>query len=267
MDGSTRRKQPKVADRDCSALDEQLTALDFKVRIYENLTEEKLKTVARSAAKEDHSERDCILVVILTDGDDNTDDSLFSYDKPYIFKKVWSKFTADKCKTLAGKPKIFLIQAYQSVTSGGSDSPPSQSAQSADSNGNETKSYRIPDQADFLLVYAAPPVCTTSRSLLKGSRFIQSFCSQLKENGTKLELLKLMTRVLRQALHYEVTNTPDIDNRYDDYSDNSDNSDDDFEDSPTPIPVIQSMLTRKFFFTTKHADEVCRVVFSWIVER
>lgn len=212
--------------------------------------------VIHNAAKEDHSECDCILVVILTRGDVNTTDTLFSYDKPYLFKEVWSKFTADKCKTLAEKPKIFLVQAYQGGKS--SEGGALETKSYADCDGNSSNCYRIPDHADFLLVYATPPGFHAFRSRVDGSWFIQSFCAQLEENGTKLELLKLMTRVLRRvALEYEVTDTPDYlseDGGIDSTSIRS--KCEIIQNHPVPgtkqIPVIQSMLIRKFFFTPKH---------------
>jgi hypothetical protein len=35
---------------------------------------------------------------------------LYASDHPYKPESLWGHFTADKCPTLAGKPKMFFIQ-------------------------------------------------------------------------------------------------------------------------------------------------------------
>jgi caspase-like apoptosis-related cysteine protease len=61
-----------------------------------------------SVAEEDHSDADCLLVTVLTHGEKSK--FLHSYDCLYSVADLWSPFTADKCLSLAGKPKIFIIQ-------------------------------------------------------------------------------------------------------------------------------------------------------------
>ena len=65
-----------------------------------------------SVAKEDHSHADCLLVTVLTHGLNS--DVLYAYDCKYNVEDLWLPFTADKCQTLAGKPKIFIIQVNES---------------------------------------------------------------------------------------------------------------------------------------------------------
>jgi len=64
-----------------------------------------------SVAAEDHSDADCLLVTVLTHG--TTSNLLAAYDFHYDVWKLWLPFTADKCPSLAGKPKIFIIQVSQ----------------------------------------------------------------------------------------------------------------------------------------------------------
>jgi caspase-like apoptosis-related cysteine protease len=60
-------------------------------------------------AAEDHSDADCIAVIVLTHGEYGL---LIPHDKyvKYEVDLLWKPFTADKCPTLAGKPKLFFIQ-------------------------------------------------------------------------------------------------------------------------------------------------------------
>lgn len=67
-------------------------------------------------AEEDHSDADCIAVIVLTHGEENgllvpRDSSIF-----YSVDILWKPFTADKCPTLAGKPKLFFIQAQPFIS-------------------------------------------------------------------------------------------------------------------------------------------------------
>lgn len=57
----------------------------------------------------DHSKHDCVLVAVLSHGDHQL---LYAKDFSYKPDMLWQSFTADKCPTLAGKPKIFLIQVH-----------------------------------------------------------------------------------------------------------------------------------------------------------
>lgn len=61
----------------------------------------------------DHSKNDCFLMAILTHGGDS--DILYANDRQYKLDELWSKFTADRCPTLAGKPKLFLIQVSKQI--------------------------------------------------------------------------------------------------------------------------------------------------------
>jgi Caspase domain len=59
------------------------------------------------ARKMDHSDADCLVIIVLTHGEANM---LHAKDTRYAPEKLWQSFTADKCTTLAGKPKLFFIQ-------------------------------------------------------------------------------------------------------------------------------------------------------------
>ena len=56
---------------------------------------------------EDHSDRDCLLIAVFSHGIPNR---IYASDGTYKSESLWDPFTADRCRSLAGKPKIFLIQ-------------------------------------------------------------------------------------------------------------------------------------------------------------
>lgn len=58
-------------------------------------------------AKEDHSDADCLVVLVMTHGRSG---ELHAYDVIYKEKRLWEAFAGDKCPSLLGKPKLFFIQ-------------------------------------------------------------------------------------------------------------------------------------------------------------
>lgn len=58
----------------------------------------------------DHSDNDCFVLVVLSHG---TEGTIYAQDAPFPSQRLWEPFTADKAPTLAGKPKLFFLQACQ----------------------------------------------------------------------------------------------------------------------------------------------------------
>lgn len=76
---------------------------------------------------------------------------IYAKDAPYKPEdKLWGRFTGDKCVTLAGKPKLFFIQACQGdrLDSG---------IQLRTQVDGSSSSYKIPIHADFLIAYSTIP--------------------------------------------------------------------------------------------------------------
>jgi caspase-like apoptosis-related cysteine protease len=61
-----------------------------------------------AVSKEDHKNEDCIVVAVLTHGFGKS--KLYAYDDYYRTDMLWSSFTGDVCPSLAGKPKLFIVQ-------------------------------------------------------------------------------------------------------------------------------------------------------------
>ncbi|PSN35841.1 Caspase-1 [Blattella germanica] len=101
-----------------------------------------------SAAKMDHSDCDCFVLAVLSHGEMGI---LYSKDSPYKPDSLWSPFTADKCPTLAGKPKLFFLQACQGDKLDGGIT-----LRRTEVDGGEM-AYKIPVHADFLIAYSTVP--------------------------------------------------------------------------------------------------------------
>lgn len=55
----------------------------------------------------DHTDNDCLVIAVLSHGEHGI---IYAKDGVYKPESLWTPFTADKCQTLAGKPKLFFIQ-------------------------------------------------------------------------------------------------------------------------------------------------------------
>lgn len=58
-------------------------------------------------SKEDHSKRSSFVCVILSHGDEGV---IYGTNGPVELKKLTSFFRGDYCRSLTGKPKLFIIQ-------------------------------------------------------------------------------------------------------------------------------------------------------------
>ncbi|XP_015590041.1 caspase-1 [Cephus cinctus] len=219
-------KQRCGTNVDCDNLINVLKDLGFDVMDYHNLTHGDVIKNLERVADMDHSQHDCLVVSVLSHGELGI---LYAHDTPYKTEAIWSYFTADKCRTLAGKPKLFFIQACQGDKLDGGFTL----KERTETDGQPAASYRIPMHADFLIAYSTIPGYYSWRNTCRGSWFMQALCAELRENGTRYDILTLLTFVCqRVALDYE-SNTPDNITMH----------------QQKQIPCITSMLTRLVRFT------------------
>ncbi|TGZ58000.1 hypothetical protein DBV15_12161, partial [Temnothorax longispinosus] len=145
-------------DKDCEDLKKTLEKLGFEVRPFDNFTHKKINQELQRAAEIDHTDSDCILITILTH---DSEGRLWAYDTSYEANCIWYHFTAEKCQSLAGKPKLFIIQACQRNKSDpGCDVD-------IEMDGLDTISaptLRIPIHVDFLIVFASTPGFASHRN-------------------------------------------------------------------------------------------------------
>ena len=68
------------------------------------------RILEQASAETNHTDHDCIFIAVLSHGELGI---LYASDHAYKPDRLWDQFNAKQCPTLAGKPKIFLIQACQ----------------------------------------------------------------------------------------------------------------------------------------------------------
>ena len=191
----------KGSDVDLKAATDMFTSLGFEVRVHPNENYKQLmKTLEDVAMLENHEDNDAIAVVVLSHGNDGT---IYAYDKPFATNKLWEPFTAENSPTLAGKPKMFFIQACQGnlmdegVTVVESHTETDSSPFFA--------SYKVPIHSDFLIVHSTISGYYSWRNTMNGSWFIQAMASVFTDYAMQQrDLISLLTVVVKRvSIEYE----------------------------------------------------------------
>ncbi|XP_055383910.1 caspase-like [Condylostylus longicornis] len=214
---------------DCENLFRALKQLAFEVHVYKDKKLKEIQYIIEQISRKDHTDNDCILIAILSHGEFGY---IYARDVQYKLDSIWHYFTAVNCPTLAGKPKLFFIQACQGDQL---DAGITLTKTETDGEISDTMSYKIPIHADFLIAYSTIPGYYSWRNTTKGSWFMQSLCTELDLHGKRYDILTLLTFVCqRVALDFE-SNTPDCPTMH----------------QQKQIPCITTMLTRILRFGDK----------------
>ncbi|XP_053666892.1 caspase-like [Anopheles marshallii] len=221
------RREGSRRDRDTAIT--VLTNMQFDVRVYDDLRYGELHRVLEQLAGEDHSGSDCLLVMIMTHGDD---DVLYAYDRGYSVDVLFEQFMGDACPTLLGKPKLFFVQACRGTEF---DKGVKLGCADLDTDNLTAHKYVIPTTADLLVMYSSYKGHVSWRNTLGGSWFIQALCAELEISWRHMELLQLLTAVSRRVAYDYQSNVPQRETM----------------DAMKQMPSVVSMLTKLVYFPVK----------------
>lgn len=139
-------------DKDADALQELFPRLGFYTNRYDDVNGEKFEKIIKDVAAIDHKEFDCLMIAILTHGEEGklcaTDGKKFSVEFLTI------KFSGRNCPSLIGKPKIFFLQACRGTNFQGTVEYDDMTDGGIDFKANEEFMEEV-DAADGLLIHAA----------------------------------------------------------------------------------------------------------------
>ncbi|KAJ7407492.1 caspase 6 [Willisornis vidua] len=218
------------------AFDVSLTDLGFEVQVFDDLKAEEVLQKIFEASKDDHSNADCFVCVFLSHGEN---DHIYAYNAKIKIQTITDMFRGDKCQSLVGKPKIFIIQACR----GDKHDDPVIAYDSTDTGNestvNETEVdaagvYTLPAGADFIMCYSVAQGYYSHRETVNGSWYIQDLCETLRNHGSSLEFTELLTVVNRKVSHRKVDMCRDMN-----------------AIGKKQIPCFASMLTKKLYFHPK----------------
>uniref|UniRef100_A0A3B4B880 Caspase-8 n=1 Tax=Periophthalmus magnuspinnatus TaxID=409849 RepID=A0A3B4B880_9GOBI len=191
---------------DARTLHETFTSLGFNVEIHQDLTSAQIKDLLRSKGSRNFHNDDALVVCVLSHGEYGC---IFGTDEIKVFiRELTQPFTSLQAPTLAGKPKLFFIQACQgsSYQKGSLPFAPKKEditePKTLEADAGPVQGETVPDDADFLLGMSTVPEYRSFRSITTGSIYIQELCKQLNTSAKSVEMddiLSILTRVNRNV--------------------------------------------------------------------
>lgn len=211
---------------DSNGLYNLFRAMSFDVYHFKDMTAKEIKYQLEHFAKLDHSDMDCFACCVLTHGEHG---HLWGTDARFPIDVIFNNFRGNECPTLAGKPKIFLIQACQ-----GDRLDHGIQVYSDALDSSHTTLHSIPTHADFLMAYSTLPGFYSWRNTQDGSWFMQAIIRVFSEYHHDLDILTMLTIVNHQVAYFKQSNatTPEYNGK-------------------KQVPCITSMLTRRVFLRPK----------------
>uniref|UniRef100_A0A4W6CAD6 Caspase-6 n=1 Tax=Lates calcarifer TaxID=8187 RepID=A0A4W6CAD6_LATCA len=215
-------------------LERRLIELGFDVKSYDNYKEKEVLQIINEAAGANHSDADCFVLVFLSHGEN---DYVYTYDGKISIQEITAMFKGDKCRSLVGKPKIFILQACR----GDKHDDPVTACDAVDSEikTNEvvvdaSAVYTLPAGADFIMCYSVAEGYYSHRETINGSWYVQDLCELLQKYGDSLEFTELLTLVNRKVSMRSVGRAADVNAL-----------------GKKQVPCFASMLTKKLYFRPK----------------
>ncbi|NXE91845.1 CASP8 protein, partial [Menura novaehollandiae] len=175
--------------------------LQFETVEHMNLEGKKLHEKVKEYSKKDHRNMDCFVCFIFSHGEK---DKIKGVDDELVnIKDLVSCFSGSNCPSLAGKPKVFIIQACQGSV--GHASVPLEADFSGRLEIDATPSTSIPDKADILVGMATVEDYLSFRSSRSGSVYIQCLCEMMKLLcPRRKDLVTILTQVNKEVAGREL---------------------------------------------------------------
>lgn len=163
--------------------------LGFQVVVKNDCQSHKMLSVMRDLGSRDHSHIDCLVCCVLSHG---KEDSVYGVDGIAVpITQLTEPFDGTKCPSLAGKPKLFFIQACQGDREQNpvyieSDGPGRSRSHSLVQSDAVAVRDSIPADADFLLGMATVNFFASYRDKVTGTWYIQTLCKNLVQSVPRL---------------------------------------------------------------------------------
>ncbi|XP_069471560.1 caspase-8-like isoform X2 [Ambystoma mexicanum] len=191
-----RLKNRKGTEADAEALTEIFRRLRFTIDERKDLTAEAIRQTMESYRKTKiDKDNACFVCCVLSHGKRGT---VYGTDGSEVpIKDLTAFFNGRNCPSLAGKPKVFFIQACQ-----GHD--PQHGVPVEEDSGDVYESdahpmLSLPIDADFLVGMATVEDCESYRHIQTGSMYIRCLCDQLAiQCPRRVDLLTILTEVNKE---------------------------------------------------------------------
>lgn len=213
--GSYRKRAGTQQDE--KALRAVFSRFGFEMRVYNDLTAEEMRFALKELGNLNFMDHDALVVCVLSHGEMGC---VYGTDEKQVsLTELTQPFTSGRAPTLAGKPKLFFIQAcqgsgYQRGFIPCAPKVGQEKEEATKSSMEEDAAYvpveTVPSNADFLLGMATVPEYKSFRHTAKGSIYIQELCMQLQKSAQSSvndDILTILTRVNREVSRREDLNS------------------------------------------------------------
>ncbi|NXC97565.1 CASP8 protein, partial [Certhia familiaris] len=193
-------KDRNGTDVDAAALRNIFSKLHFRVEEYRDLTAEEIRKTVNIFQSEDHEDKDCFVCCILSHGKKGIIYGVDGQEVP--IRELTTSFTAQNCSSLAGKPKVFFIQACQGDAFHKGVTIETDAGEQDSSVERDARFQLdcIPAEADFLLGMATLQDYVSYRSPREGTWYIQALCQHLEYSCPRGEdVLTILTAVNQEV--------------------------------------------------------------------
>ncbi|NXS40595.1 CASP8 protein, partial [Balaeniceps rex] len=185
----------KGTEKDGEAVKRVFKWLQFETVEHMDLEAKQMYAKVEEYSKKDHSNMDCFVCFIFSHGEK---DKIKGIDHEFVnIKDLLSCFSGSNCPSLAGKPKLFFIQACQ-----GSVGHPAVTVEEDFSDHLETDAtplISIPDWADILIGMATVEDYECYRSG-SGSVYVQCLCKKMELLcPLRKDLITILTEVNKEV--------------------------------------------------------------------
>lgn len=222
FENKTKLEYREGSEQDVSKMKELFKGLQFDVQVYRNRTACQMTEDIETLSHKDHTQYDCCVLFFMSHGREG---EIYGTDGEVIkIKDITARFTAKSCPTLAGKPKLFFVQAcrgskadvgYDVIESPAEASPlPIQERNAnepqTDLNISQSRkiSHIIPDDADIYFAFASSPRFAALRNTLSGGWFVNQLYEVMMKYASQEDLMSMMVRVTGNVADINCQNSP-----------------------------------------------------------
>ncbi|NXT95329.1 CASP8 protein, partial [Anhinga rufa] len=187
-------------DVDAAALRRVFTKLHFTIAEHKDLTAEEIRKTVNFYRCIDHKDEDCFVCCILSHGKKGIIYGVDGQEVP--IQELTTSFTGQNCRSLAGKPKVFFVQACQGDACQKGVIIETDSGEQDSSVETDARFQLdcIPAEADFLLGMATLQDYVSYRSPRQGTWYIQALCQHLESSCPRGEdILTILTAVNQEV--------------------------------------------------------------------
>ncbi|XP_067665466.1 uncharacterized protein [Haliotis asinina] len=175
---------------DTQKVDDLFTRLGFTVERITNLTKRHIVHRLEDIASRDHSSHDAFVCAILLGGTERDHVCDISRESVHIAYLV-QPFRALSCRTLAGKPKVFLIP----YGSGNRRQAGLVKKEAVPHSLLETRRTVVPEDADILYARSTPPGYHTSHCKTTGSWYLNNFVEVMDSHSDTTDFVTCLGMV------------------------------------------------------------------------